>query len=138
VLDDCYNANPASMAAALHAVQGSASGGAAYAVLGDMLELGPEGDGLHHEIGALVAKLGFVGLVAVGPMARGIAEGARATGLAAERIQATEDAATAASTVLGWSQPGDWILVKASRGLRLERVLEAMLSPPGAGASAGR
>jgi UDP-N-acetylmuramoyl-tripeptide--D-alanyl-D-alanine ligase len=131
VLDDCYNANPASMAAALQAVRGSTGGGAgAYAVLGDMLELGPEGEALHEEIGHLVAGLGFAGLVTVGPLARRIAAGALAAGLAADRALATDDPVVAARTVLGWSQPGDWILVKASRGLALERVLEALQGSP--------
>ena len=131
VLDDCYNANPASMAAALAAVRGSAGGAAAaYAVLGDMLELGPRADALHAETGQVVATLGFAGLVTVGPMARHLAEGARQAGMAPDRVVSTDDPAVAAQVVLGWSRPGDWILLKASRGLRLERVLEH-LQPAG-------
>ncbi len=129
VLDDCYNANPASMAAALRTVAGSRPPGArAFAVLGDMLELGEEEGALHLGIGELVADLGFSGLVAMGPLSSETARGARTRGLPAERVVTTLDSAAAAAAVASWSRPGDWILVKASRGLRLEKVIEAL--PP--------
>ena len=132
ILDDCYNANPASMAAALRSVRGSAGNGQSYAVLGDMLELGRQSSALHAETGRLVAELGFAGLVTVGAESADLAAGARAAGLPADRVVATEDPALAARTVRGWTQAGDWILIKASRGLRLERVLEELerLAPP--------
>jgi UDP-N-acetylmuramoyl-tripeptide--D-alanyl-D-alanine ligase len=137
VLDDCYNANPASMAAALRTVVGSLANGArAFAVLGDMLELGHEEEALHQETGRLVASLGLAGLVAMGPLATHYARGARAGGMAADRIETTEDPARAAALVAAWSRPGDWLLVKASRGLRLERVIEALEGALGASSAA--
>ncbi|HEY0710205.1 MAG TPA: UDP-N-acetylmuramoyl-tripeptide--D-alanyl-D-alanine ligase [Polyangia bacterium] len=136
VLDDCYNANPASMAAALRTVAGAAPPeGRAFAVLGDMLELGDEQEPLHAQIGRLCAELGYVGVVGIGPLAAHYVAGARAGGLAADRVQHTEDPAEAAASIARWTRPGDWILVKASRGLRLERVLDSM---PAAFASALR
>jgi UDP-N-acetylmuramoyl-tripeptide--D-alanyl-D-alanine ligase len=126
VLDDCYNANPASMAAALETVSRSAGSGRSFAVLGDMLELGPEGPALHRQAGQAVARLGYAGLVAVGPLAVDIAQGAAEGGLASDRVLTTEDPALAADRVRAWARPGDWVLVKASRGLALERVIAAL------------
>jgi UDP-N-acetylmuramoyl-tripeptide--D-alanyl-D-alanine ligase len=126
VMDDCYNANPGSMSAALETVARSVGSARGFAVLGDMLELGREGPQLHREIGAQVSGLGYAGLVTVGELAGEIAEGARAAGLRPDRVFSTEDPAVAAATVRGWAQPGDWVLVKASRGLQLERVIAAL------------
>jgi UDP-N-acetylmuramoyl-tripeptide--D-alanyl-D-alanine ligase len=131
VLDDCYNANPASMAAALRTVAGLAAPGArAYAVLGDMLELGPQQEALHREVGTLAAREGLAGLVGLGALGGNYVAGAIAGGMAAGQtaeVGAGADApAVAAARILAWTQPGDWVLVKASRGLRLERVIEAM------------
>ncbi|HEY0713587.1 MAG TPA: cyanophycin synthetase, partial [Polyangia bacterium] len=126
-LDDCYNANTASMAAALRTVAASAPpDGRAFAVLGDMLELGGEEAAMHASIGRLCAELGFAGLVGVGPLAAQYVAGAQAGGLGPERLLHTEDPAEAAATMARWTRPGDWILVKASRGLRLERVIDNM------------
>ena len=127
VMDDCYNANPTSMLAALRTVAVSAdASGSAFALLGDMLELGPETGQAHHQLGQEVARLGFAGLAAVGELAAQLAAGARAAGLHRNRVLATQDPALAASAMAEWSRPGDWILVKASRGMRLERALDAL------------
>jgi len=123
---DCYNANPASMTAALQALAERAHrdprdkpghGTAALAVLGDMLELGDHGPAAHRAIGALARELrvGVVGLGALGAM---IAESAGG------ELAATP--ADAAARALARTRPGDWILLKASRGMRLERVLDAI------------
>jgi UDP-N-acetylmuramoyl-tripeptide--D-alanyl-D-alanine ligase len=133
VVDDCYNANPASMHAALSALIASAgSSERAYAILGDMLELGTESTAMHLELGRQVATLNLAGLATVGPSALAIADGARKAGMAADRIHHTttpEDAAKLLATML---KPADFILVKASRGMRLERAVAALekeLSP---------
>ncbi len=126
VLDDCYNANPGSMSAALQTLASTAGEGRTFAVLGDMLELGGETDALHRQIGAQVAALGFAGLVALGAHAVPLAEGATRGGLPADRVLVTQDPAAAADAFLAWSRPTDWLLVKASRSLRLERVLEVL------------
>jgi UDP-N-acetylmuramoyl-tripeptide--D-alanyl-D-alanine ligase len=127
VLDDCYNANPASMAAALRTLVGAVgTSRRALAVLGDMLELGPNADALHEDLGRLAARLGVAGLVAVGPLSERVAAGARQAGLDDDRVRVSQDPSAAAALVAAWSAPGDWILVKASRGLRLERAVEAL------------
>jgi UDP-N-acetylmuramoyl-tripeptide--D-alanyl-D-alanine ligase len=120
VLDDCYNAAPASMRAALDAlVEVTPPGAQKIAVLGDMLELGPDSAKLHAEIGEYAAARADR-VIAVGAEARHIAAGARDKG---EHVADT-DAATA--RVRAVSRAGDVILVKASRGMRLERVIDAL------------
>jgi len=129
ILDDCYNANPASMSAALSSVVaavGGAGGWArAFAVLGDMLEIGPESEELHRALGR-EAGVRLAGVVALGNFAGAIADGARAAGLAPDRTQIAGSPEEAAAVVASWTAPGDWILVKASRGMRLERVVDAL------------
>ncbi|MBN2573839.1 MAG: UDP-N-acetylmuramoyl-tripeptide--D-alanyl-D-alanine ligase [Deltaproteobacteria bacterium] len=127
IMDDCYNANPTSMRAALRTVVAAAGASArAFAILGDMLELGPEAAQAHEALGAEAARLGYAGLAAVGEMAARIVDGARAAGLPRSRVLATLDPELAAAAMAQWSKPGDWVLVKASRGMRLERALEAL------------
>jgi len=127
VLDDCYNANPTSMSAALRTLGGSVGlSGRAFAILGDMLELGDEATTLHQAVGREAVKSGLAGLAVVGSLGAQIAAGASAAGLAAGRAIAFPDPEAAAQAVAGWSAPGDWILVKASRGMRLERAVEAL------------
>jgi UDP-N-acetylmuramoyl-tripeptide--D-alanyl-D-alanine ligase len=125
ILDDAYNANPASMAAALATVAAApGSGGKAFAVLGDMLELGEEEEALHVELGRRAAREGLAGVVAVGKLAQGIARGAREGGVA--RVATVADAGAAAAAMAGWTSPGDWVLVKASRGMKLEEAVSAL------------
>jgi UDP-N-acetylmuramoyl-tripeptide--D-alanyl-D-alanine ligase len=125
VIADCYNANPASSAAALDALAGMRAE-RAVAVLGDMLELGPSAAALHRELGRKAGGLGLTALVCVGPLAREIAAGAREVGMAAGKILETEDRAAAAARAAEAAGPGGWILVKASRGLKLEAVIDAL------------
>lgn len=133
VLDDCYNANPASMTAAVRALSGatSASGrgvGDAYAILGDMLELGDTALADHLAMGAELARQQLSGVAGVGELGGRIAEGARAAGLPADRALAFDDPVEAARAVARWTRPGDWILVKGSRGARLERAIDELAS----------
>ena len=130
VLDDCYNANAASMRAGLETVLSLASAanggsGRAFAILGDMLELGPDSAAQHRAVGRdLGGRL--AGLVTVGSLASEIAIGAREAGVDAARVAAVAEPGEAASKLAPWTRPGDWILVKASRGARLERAIDAL------------
>jgi murE/murF fusion protein len=117
VIVDCYNANPASMAAALRSLAERARGHKAIAVLGDMLELGDHGPAAHAETGALARALG-VHVITLGALARAISDAADG-----EHVDFPDEAA---SRALARTGPGDWILLKASRGMRLERVLAAI------------
>jgi UDP-N-acetylmuramoyl-tripeptide--D-alanyl-D-alanine ligase len=124
LLDDCYNANPASMSAAVKTlVDLSASGGRPVAVLGDMLELGPIETEAHRALGEEAARAGVRALAAFGPRSRALAEAARATGLPAFH---TEDIEALAEWARGTLQGGDVLLVKGSRGMKLERLVEAV------------
>ena len=133
ILDDCYNANPASMSAAIAtvvaAVGGAGGWARAFAVLGDMLEIGPESEELHRALGR-EAGVRLAGVVSLGNFAAAIADGARAAGLAADRTQVAGSPEEAAAVMASWTAPGDWILVKASRGMRLERVVDALARRP--------
>ncbi len=129
IVDDTYNAAPWSVAAALDFLGETPlpAGRHRYAVLGDMLELGHDEERLHREIGARAARV-VDGLVAVGERGAWIAEAARAAGL--ERVSVALDADEAALLVDRDLAPGvgDILLVKASRGLELDRVVAALVA----------
>jgi UDP-N-acetylmuramoyl-tripeptide--D-alanyl-D-alanine ligase len=123
VVNDCYNANPMSMRAALDDLAVSASG-RRVAVLGDMLELGPDEAAYHDEVGRLAQQAGVKLLVTVGPLAARI--GATfADGDGGEHRHAA-DARQAAALVPDLLEPGDTVLVKGSRGVGLEVVAQAL------------
>ncbi|HEX5614168.1 MAG TPA: UDP-N-acetylmuramoyl-tripeptide--D-alanyl-D-alanine ligase [Acidimicrobiia bacterium] len=123
VVNDAYNANPASMDAALHALARLPVAGRRIAVLGDMRELGPHAADAHAEIGRLSATLGVDVVVGVGAGGAAIATAAGG-GAATHRV---DDAAAALALVREIVAPGDAVLVKASRALHLERVAAALL-----------
>jgi UDP-N-acetylmuramoyl-tripeptide--D-alanyl-D-alanine ligase len=114
---DCYNANPMSMRAAIDELCETAPG-RRVAVLGDMLELGPEGPGMHREIGAHAGAHGVELLVTVGPLAAEMR-----TSFPGESC-AVADATAAGALLDGLLREGDTVLLKGSRGVGLERVLE--------------
>jgi len=131
VINDAYNAGPASMAAAVKLLEDTRSrrGGRAVAVLGDMLELGDLSEPAHRELGRAVTAAGIDYLVTVGPRSRDTATEAVLFGFDSARVthfdgeRAVEDAARA---VLGLVREGDVVLVKASRGMKLERVAQRL------------
>jgi UDP-N-acetylmuramoyl-tripeptide--D-alanyl-D-alanine ligase len=115
VIDDCYNANPMSMRAALDELAVAASG-RRVAVLGDMLELGDGELDFHREVGAHAAQRGVDLLVTVGPLAAAMLDAYDGEG------HAVADAGEAAALLPELVEPGDTVLVKASRGVGLEAV----------------
>jgi UDP-N-acetylmuramoyl-tripeptide--D-alanyl-D-alanine ligase len=129
LINDCYNANPLSMTAALEHLRERAGGRRKVAVLGDMAELGPGAASYHREIGARAARAGVDVLVAVGPLARGYVEGARGVPLT-RWAPSIEGGLGALRDVL---RPGDCVLVKGSRAMGLEAIGEAVtvVPPPG-------
>jgi len=124
VIDGCYNANPMSMRAALSNLAASAArddaGARRVAVLGDMLELGPDARAYHEQLGDLANEAGVDLLVTVGPLAGAIAE--RFDG----ETRSLADAAEAAATVPELLQPGDYVLIKGSLGVGLRAVCAAL------------
>jgi UDP-N-acetylmuramoyl-tripeptide--D-alanyl-D-alanine ligase len=122
LINDAYNANPTSMRASLEHQVTRAAGRRRLAVLGTMAELGAQSARYHRELGELAARLGVAALVAVGEEARGYLEGAE--GVAVREWVA--DAAAAVPIVERLLQPGDCVLVKGSRAVGLELVVEAL------------
>lgn len=118
ILDDCYNANPDSMLAALAALAEFPAKGRKLAVLGDMGEQGAHAEAAHREVGRRAAETGVGQLFAVGQHAAVMAEAARTAGL--NRVLEFADAAGAAAALRQFLKPGDVLLVKASRAARLE------------------
>lgn len=128
VLDDAYNANPASMREALALLGSMGARGTRRAALGDMLELGPEAERLHEEAGRRVPADAW--LYAAGTFAHAYERGARSAGVPAARIRTFEDVEAMAGAIARDAEEGDLVLVKASRGMRLERVVEALGPEP--------
>ena len=124
LVNDAYNANPGSMRAALTALE--PVGARSFVVLGDMLELGPQSPTLHAEVGAAAARIGPRMFCAVGRFAASYADGARGAGLAAERALIAETHAAAAEAVARAWREGDTVLVKGSRGARMEEVVAVL------------
>jgi len=124
VVNDAYNANPDSMSAALHSLRGlRRPGGRLVAVLGDMLELGATAEQAHREVGALAASLGVDELVATGAFAAVLASGFADAGGRSHHRGSTDEIVRHLRATLG---PRDVVLVKASRGLKLETVADAL------------
>jgi UDP-N-acetylmuramyl pentapeptide synthase len=123
LIDDCYNANPMSTRAALDDLAASAEaagGGRRVAVLGDMLELGQRAHEYHVEVGEHAQAAGVDLLVTVGPLAASIAEHFE------RPAHAVADSTEAARLVAELVAPGDFVLVKGSRGVALELVCDAL------------
>ncbi|NUM56080.1 MAG: UDP-N-acetylmuramoyl-tripeptide--D-alanyl-D-alanine ligase [Candidatus Hydrogenedentes bacterium] len=124
VIDDTYNASPASMAAALRGLAERPRGGARIAALGDMLELGPTSDQLHAQIGTLTGTLGLAHVFALGERASAMISAARDAGV--PHAEVLPDHAAVARAILDVARPDDVLLVKGSRGMRMERVIEQL------------
>ena len=132
VLDDCYNANPSSLRAALATLAATEAQGRRIAVLGDMLELGPEAERLHAEAGHYLVEMGVDELYTFGSLSRHLNQGARDKGLARRSAHHFSDFELMSAELAGALRPGDVVLVKASRGMRLERVFPSLRSRAGA------
>ncbi len=122
VINDCYNAAPASMAAALKVLKSQK--GRKIAVLGDIKELGDHTKSAHEEIGALCAELSVDALFTFGENAKLIAEGAKKAGMDETAILSFLEIEPLNEALASFIKEGDTILVKASRAMRLERVIE--------------
>lgn len=127
VMDDAYNANPLAVRRALDVIASEPHARRRVAVLGEMLELGPESVRLHEECGRAAVRSKIDVLVTVGKeSARALGEAAVAAGLARAAVTHFADSTAAAEAVAALVQSGDVVLVKGSRGVRLERVVERL------------
>ena len=126
IIEDCYNASPESMRAALDVQKGIVSrrGGRAVALLGDMLELGENSPELHFEVGRYAAECGVDRLITVGPLSLKISEGAALDGTVSFTDPSNKE--SVAAHLIETLRDGDVLLVKASRGLSLEKVTEIL------------
>jgi UDP-N-acetylmuramoyl-tripeptide--D-alanyl-D-alanine ligase len=127
VIDDTYNASPASVLAALNLLAELA--GRRIAVLGDMLELGAVEEESHRMVGVRAAEV-VQHLVAVGPRARWIAEEAREGGMDEADVQVVERPAEVPALLRALIAPGDYVLVKGSRGMEMEQIVAAVQQRP--------
>jgi len=123
-VNDCYNANPPSMQAALQMMRDTPCAGRKIAVLGDMLELGTHAQRAHLDIGAVAANSGLDMLVTVGQMAKWIAEAAAEAGMEVHRVMPVLSTTEAAEIVRALAKEGDTVLLKGSRRVGLEKLLE--------------
>ena len=120
VIEDCYNAGPESMRAALQVLHDTKTDGRRIAVLGGMLELGDHAPQAHFEVGQLAAKTADA-VFAYGAHSEQYVRGAQGSGIPAAQYPTHEALAEA---LKAYAKPGDVLLVKGSRGMRMERVLE--------------
>jgi len=125
ILDDSYNANPSSVEAALLVLEQLSGGGRRVAVLGDMLELGPDAPALHASVGRAAAAAGVGALLGIGTLSAHTVEAARAAGVAISEHETDNDAA--ARRLAELVREGDTVLVKGSRGMKLETITAALL-----------
>jgi len=126
IINDCYNANPASMQAALQLLGSWTPARQRVAVLGDMLELGREGQQLHRDLGRFAARLPLSRLIACGELGREIAAGAGQAGMPEQAIHVVSDASAAAEALRKLVGRGDVVLVKGSRGMRMEQIVQSL------------
>ncbi|MEP6757564.1 MAG: UDP-N-acetylmuramoyl-tripeptide--D-alanyl-D-alanine ligase [Actinomycetota bacterium] len=122
IVNDAYNANPESMAAALRTTRWMAGDGRLIAVLGQMAELGPIAADEHERIGELAARLHVDRLITIGPEAKAIAAAGVREGVEPDNVADYDDADAAAADVLAVVRDGDVVLVKGSRVTGLERL----------------
>lgn len=125
VIDDCYNANPSAIEAALQDLAGRTAQ-RRVAVLGEMRELGAMSEQLHRRVGQAVAAAGIDLLVAVEGDARWIAEAAITAGMSADQVEVVGGATAAGAALPELLRAGDVVLVKGSRGVGLERTVDAV------------
>jgi UDP-N-acetylmuramoyl-tripeptide--D-alanyl-D-alanine ligase len=137
IINDCYNSNPLAMERMLETLAAWPDASRRIVVAGEMLELGPASPELHREVGRQCAERGIDGLVAVQGDARFLLEGALAAGMPASHARFFADAHLAAEFCRSLIVPGDVLLVKGSRGLHLETVIELLTKQDSGGRSSG-
>jgi UDP-N-acetylmuramoyl-tripeptide--D-alanyl-D-alanine ligase len=126
VIDDTYNANPSSMAASLEAADELCGEGRLFVVLGDMLELGASAEKAHTELGRAVAEVEPCALVVMGEYAQLVRDGAVEAGLELSRCHIAPHFDGAATAIDDELRSGDVVLVKGSRGMKMENVVRLL------------
>lgn len=130
VIDDTYNASPLATLAALNAIVALRGDSRKFAVLGDMLELGPLSEEEHKKVGQAVAKHKFDVLITVGERSRDIARAAKESGMSEDYIFSFSNTDEAGRFIQNRLEPGDIVLIKGSRGMRMEKVVKEIMAEP--------
>lgn len=128
VLDDCYNANPVSMKAAVELLTNAV--GRKVAILGDMFELGEKETQLHAGIGTFCAECGIDEVICVGSLSANMAQAAKESGAAGMQVYHYEELEQLRRDLPGLLQPGDNILIKASHAMHFEKLVEDLTQNP--------
>ena len=123
LIDDSYNANPASVREALMTLKDLKTGHNGFVFLGDMLELGAQSEEMHRKIGMLMATIGVNALFLQGDFAKTTAAGAEEGGLSPDHIFFLSGRENGLDYLKDRLKKGDWILVKGSRGMKMERII---------------
>lgn len=126
LIDDSYNSNPAALSAVLESLA-KISSSRHVAVLGDMLELGPEEGRFHTEAGKLVHRLGWDFLITIGSLGHQMAEGAIKAGMDRTKVLSYKDVDSLGRELGRLFRPGDLILVKGSRGIQMEKMVSLLI-----------
>jgi UDP-N-acetylmuramoyl-tripeptide--D-alanyl-D-alanine ligase len=124
IINDAYNANPASMVSAVKTLAQMGGAGERIAVLGDMFELGKDSRRQHRKLGKEVARAGIEGLYLLGNQAKEVQQGALQNGMPAERVTVAGQHRALAELLRSRAKKGDWLLFKGSRGMKMEKVIE--------------
>ena len=125
VIDDTYNANPESMKAAITTLVSLRANNRSIFVAGDMLELGAQAESLHRQVGVRAATANINKLLVTGDYADAVADGAKKAGMKSENIF-TGSQGKILNALKGSLKPGDWVLVKGSRGAHMDTVVEGL------------
>ncbi len=132
LVDDTYNSNPHALEEALRSLA-KLPASRRLAILGDMLELGPQAPSFHREVGKKFVEYGWDFLFTVGEISQEIAKGAKEAGLNENRISSFKNCLEAAEAVESVLQPGDLVLVKGSRAMKLETIVDFLKARRGEG-----
>jgi UDP-N-acetylmuramoyl-tripeptide--D-alanyl-D-alanine ligase len=131
LIDDTYNANPASVAVALKTLQGLKGECRSTVILGDMLELGGEAERYHEEIGRAVADTGVSKAYLRGDFAKTTAKGAMKRGMKSDQVLIDLNTEETVAHLKACLKAGDWVLVKGSRKMKMEKIVQAILGAIG-------
>jgi UDP-N-acetylmuramoyl-tripeptide--D-alanyl-D-alanine ligase len=126
IINDAYNANPASMRAALRTLEEIPARGRKIAVLGDMFELGRHSRHQHRDLGKAAAQAKLDHLYLLGSESGAVRQGALGAGMASERVTIGKDHDDLANQLRSQVRAGDWLLFKGSRGMKMENVLKQL------------
>ncbi|MEA3470550.1 MAG: UDP-N-acetylmuramoyl-tripeptide--D-alanyl-D-alanine ligase [Thermodesulfobacteriota bacterium] len=128
LVDDAYNANPASMREALLTLQELSGGNESIVVFGDMLELGDKSEKLHEEAGEVMAETGVRKIFLRGDFSQAVARGLKRGGVGDDHIFFTDSPDELVDCLRGYLRPHYWLLVKGSRGMKMERFVQAVVA----------